>query len=71
MSRYSLRCRACHATGPADDRHTCAECLGPLEVVYDFTVVPRGRDLRHEIESGPRTLDASKWQVLEASRNGD
>jgi len=56
MSRYSLRCRVCQASGPADDRHTCAACLGPLEVVYDFGSGPRGRELRQEIESGPHDL---------------
>jgi threonine synthase len=70
MSRFSLRCRACHATGPAADRHTCAECLGPLEVVYDLTTVPRGRDLRHEIESGPRDL-WRYWRLLPVDRPAD
>jgi threonine synthase len=70
MSRYTLRCRACHATGPADDRHTCAECLGPLEVVYDFSVGPRGRDLRNEIESGPGDL-WRYWRLLPVDRPVD
>jgi len=56
MSRYTLRCRVCQVSGPADDRHTCAECLGPLEVVYDLGSGPRGRELRREIESGPRDI---------------
>ena len=56
MSRYTLRCRSCGASGPADDRHTCAECLGPLEVVYDLGAIPHGRELRREIESGPGNL---------------
>ena len=63
MSRYRLRCRICHATGPADDRHTCAECLGPLEVAYDPDAAPKGRALRHEIESGPRDL-WRYWRLL-------
>src|ERR671936_702915 len=33
-TRYSLRCRACGAPYPADDRHACERCLGALEVVY-------------------------------------
>lgn len=54
MARYHLRCRGCSATYPADDRHTCAECLGPLEVVHrpDLT----GDELRAAIEAGPRSL---------------
>ncbi len=55
MPRYSLRCRSCGATGVADDRHSCLECLGPLEVVYDDTLAS-GRELREEIESGPRSI---------------
>ncbi len=70
MSRYRLRCRVCHATGPADDRHTCAHCLGPLEVVYDFASQPRGRDLRREIEAGPRDL-WRYWRLLPVDRPSD
>ncbi|CAN5174446.1 threonine synthase [soil metagenome] len=55
MARYQLRCRACGASGPADDRHTCGECLGPLEVVYGEDL-PSGQGLRSEIESGPRSI---------------
>src|SRR5919201_1869029 len=33
-TRYSLRCRACGAPYPADDRHACERCLGALELVY-------------------------------------
>ncbi len=55
MPRYRLRCRACGATGSADDRHSCSECLGPLEVVYDDALAS-GRELREEIESGPRSI---------------
>ncbi len=70
MPRYSLRCRACHATGPADDRHTCAECMGPLEVVYDRDARPRGRTLRLEIESGPRDL-WRYWRLLPVEQPAD
>lgn len=54
MSRYHLRCRACGAEGPADDRHACDQCLGPLEVVYDHDLT--GARLRDAIASGPDTL---------------
>ncbi|MEK6620748.1 MAG: threonine synthase, partial [Chloroflexota bacterium] len=54
MARYHLRCRGCSATYPADDRHTCAECLGPLEVVHQPDLT--GDELRAAIEAGPRSL---------------
>ena len=33
-----LRCRACAALQPADDRYVCGECLGPIEPEYDLSV---------------------------------
>lgn len=54
MSRYHLRCRACGATGPADDRHSCDRCLGPLEVMYEHDLT--GPALREAIAHGPDTL---------------
>ncbi len=54
MPRYHLRCRGCQATYPAEDRHTCPECLGPLEVIYRPGLPPR--ELRAAIEAGPRSL---------------
>ena len=54
--RYSLRCRGCGAAYPADDRHACERCLGPLEVVYELD--GRGDALRRTIESG----DGSIWR---------
>ncbi|HZC30670.1 MAG TPA: pyridoxal-phosphate dependent enzyme, partial [Gaiellaceae bacterium] len=54
MSRYHLRCRGCGATGPADDRHSCEQCLGPLEVVYESDLT--GDALRAAIAAGPDTL---------------
>ncbi|HEX9270125.1 MAG TPA: threonine synthase [Candidatus Limnocylindria bacterium] len=70
MSRYQLRCRACQAIGPADDRHTCDQCLGPLEVIYDLSASPRGRELRHEIESGSRDI-WRYWRLLPVERPTD
>jgi len=52
--RYSLRCRGCGAAYPADDRHACELCLGPLEVVYELEL--RGDLLRHTIESADRSI---------------
>jgi len=54
MPRYHLRCRGCQATYPAEDRHTCPECLGPLEVVHP--PFPSAAELRATIERGPRSL---------------
>jgi threonine synthase len=54
MASYHLRCRGCGAVHPAADLHTCAECLGPLEVVHQPEL--RGADLRIAIERGPRSL---------------
>lgn len=50
-----LRCRACGALQPADERYVCGECLGPIEPDYDLAALDRD-ELRWEIERGPRTL---------------
>ena len=48
-----LRCRECGAGYPADARHVCERCFGPLAVAYaPFTVT------RRQIENGP----ASMWR---------
>ena len=47
-----LRCRACAALQPADDRYVCGECLGPIEPEYDLSVFDT-ETLRAEIERGP------------------
>jgi threonine synthase len=57
-TRYSLRCRGCGAPFPADDRHACERCLGPLEVIYRIESAPA--DLRAEIVAGPLSL----WRYL-------
>jgi len=54
MAGYHLRCRGCQATYPAEDKHTCPECLGPLEVVHRPGLSPT--ELRAAIERGPRSL---------------
>ena len=36
-----LRCRACAALQPADERYVCGECLGPIEPEYDLGVFDR------------------------------
>jgi threonine synthase len=50
-----LRCRACRALQPADERYVCAACYGPIEPEYDVAAF-RTDELRAAIESGPRTL---------------
>ncbi len=48
-----LRCRECGTEYPAEARHVCDECFGPLGVAYRETPVTR-----REIEDGP----ASMWR---------
>ncbi len=50
-----LRCRACGALQPADERYICGECLGPVEPEYDLAAFDPPT-LRWEIEHGPRSL---------------
>ena len=50
-----LQCRECGQLYPAEARHVCEQCFGPLEVAYDYDVV-RGSISRQSIERGPRTL---------------
>jgi threonine synthase len=50
-----LRCRACSALQPADERYVCGECLGPIEPEYDLSVFET-ETLRADIESGPQSL---------------
>jgi threonine synthase len=55
-----LTCHLCGATYPAEASWVCAECLGPLEVSYDYAAV-RGAISRALIESRPPSL----WRYLE------
>src|SRR5437762_6031904 len=50
-----LRCRACHALAPADERYICAECYGPIEPEYDLASFDT-KALRDQIEGGPLSL---------------
>src|SRR5436853_1191504 len=50
-----LQCRECGQLYPAEARHVCELCFGPLEVAYDYEVV-RASISRQSIERGPRTL---------------
>jgi threonine synthase len=55
-----LTCHLCGATYPAEALWVCSECLGPLEVTYDYAAV-RGAISRKLIESRPRSL----WRYRE------
>ncbi|OFW16140.1 MAG: threonine synthase [Acidobacteria bacterium RIFCSPLOWO2_12_FULL_67_14] len=55
-----LTCHLCGATYPAEASWVCAECLGPLEVSYDYAAI-RGVLTRAVIEARPPSL----WRYLE------
>jgi threonine synthase len=55
-----LTCHLCGARYPAEALWVCAECLGPLEVSYDYDAV-RAVISRELIESRPPSL----WRYLE------
>jgi threonine synthase len=55
-----LTCHQCGKTYPAEALWVCAECLGPLEVSYDYDAV-RGAMTRSLVESRPRSL----WRYQE------
>jgi threonine synthase len=50
-----LQCRECGQLYPAEARHVCEMCFGPLEVIYDYDRV-KAAVSRELIERGPRTL---------------
>jgi threonine synthase len=55
-----LTCHLCGATYPAKALWVCSECLGPLDVSYDYDAV-RSAISRELIESRPRSL----WRYQE------
>ena len=55
-----LTCHLCGARYPAEALWVCSDCLGPLEVSYDYDAV-RESMTRDAIESRPRSL----WRYLE------
>jgi threonine synthase len=57
---FSLRCHLCGTTFPATALWVCDQCLGPLEVTYDYAAIAKlvSRDL---IESRPKNL----WRYRE------
>ncbi|UFP93156.1 threonine synthase [Gloeobacter morelensis] len=50
-----LRCRECGEQYPAEARHVCEFCFGPLEALYDYEAI-RGCTSRKTIEAGPRSI---------------
>ena len=68
-----LRCRACAALQPADDRYVCGECLGPIEPEYDLSLfdtqtraprssVDRSRSgVTHRCFPCPRRQRTGRW----------
>jgi threonine synthase len=55
-----LTCHLCGATYPPEALWVCTDCLGPLEVSYDYNAI-RGVMTRALIESRPPSL----WRYLE------
>lgn len=55
---WVLKCRECGKEYPAIKIHTCEDCFGPLEVVYDLDSIKIDR---HVIEERGRTL----WRYSE------
>jgi threonine synthase len=55
-----LKCHLCGATYPAEALWVCSDCLGPLEVAYDYTAV-KAVMTRTLVESRPRSL----WRYRE------
>jgi len=54
-----LQCRECGELYPAEARHVCDLCFGPVEVAYDyegigrasspFSALPEGEEPEHEV----------------------
>ena len=55
-----LQCHLCTTQFPAEALFVCDQCLGPLEVVYDYARI-RAEISREEIERRPRNL----WRYRE------
>jgi threonine synthase len=56
----ALRCRMCGTTFPAEALFVCDQCLGPLEVTYDYEAIGRAVS-RDEVASRPKNL----WRYRE------
>ena len=42
---FSLRCHLCQTVYPAEALWVCSQCLGPLEVTYDYAAIHDARFL--------------------------
>src|SRR4030095_4697098 len=61
MSYFTgLRCRMCGTAFPAEALFVCDQCLGPLEVRYDYDAI-RAAVTRDEIGARPENL----WRYRE------
>src|SRR4030095_7304557 len=57
---FSLRCHLCGTKFPATALWVCDQCLGPLEVTYDYSAI-RPLVSRELIEARPKNL----WRYRE------
>jgi threonine synthase len=57
---FHLRCHLCQTAFPATALWVCDQCLGPLEVTYDYATIAKGLS-RALIESRPKNL----WRYRE------
>ncbi len=55
VEQQHLRCRECGAVYTAGPIYVCEQCLGPLEVIYDYAALAR-QPLRQIIETGPPSI---------------
>ncbi len=61
MSYFTgLRCRMCSTGFPAEALFVCDQCLGPLEVTYDYAAIGRAVT-RDEVSARPKSL----WRYRE------
>ena len=61
MSYFTgLRCRMCGTTFPAEALFVCDQCLGPLEVTYDYGAIGRAVT-RDQVSARPQNL----WRYRE------
>src|SRR5215468_5699870 len=55
-----LRCRMCGTGFPAEALFVCDQCLGPLEVTYDYDAIGRALT-REQVSARPENL----WRYRE------
>jgi threonine synthase len=57
---FSLRCHACHTPYPPTALFVCSQCMGPLEITYDYDAIA-GSMTRERIASRPQNM----WRYRE------